>query len=443
MIKSIKHFLLLYITLSILVIYALISFVSYWVSKEELDELYDSNLQQVASAIAAQHLAIHDVTHLYSSNQVGTGVKIKGEEEFYVRVLGKDGTILYVSHPDATVPQPKLLGFSTQRFQAKQWRFYVVKAKEETIQVAQSLKLRKNTIKETAYSLIASQLMFIPVLVLLIFYAIRKALSPLSALSKEIKQRDSADFKPFIYDNVPAEVKPLVQSLNLFMGKVSFMVDVLKRFTSDAAHELRTPITALKLQLTVLEQSKSKLERESAIQSLKSGISRSEQLVSQLLTLARFEPDNQSRQAQSISMLELVKDSFQELLPLAHEKSIDIGLDKADDCELIAVHQEIKILVNNILDNAIRYTPNGGKVDVSVFNQLSQVVLEVKDSGPGIPKNDLERVFERFYRGENQNIPGSGLGLAIVKGIATRYKANIELSNLEPGLSVKVIFYKL
>ncbi len=440
--NSIKRFLLIYITLSILVIYGLISFASYWVSKEELDELYDANLQQVASAIAAQHLAIQDVTHLYRNNQVGSGAKIEAEEEFYVRVLAKDGAVLYVSHPEAKVPLPASLGLSTQRFQTKQWRFFVVKAKEETIQVAQSLRLRKNTIKETAYSLMASQLLFIPILVSLIFYAIRKALSPLSALSNEIKKRDSADLNPFADDNVPAEVKPLVQSLNLFMDKVSTMVYVLKRFTSDAAHELRTPITALKLQLTVLEQSKSKSERESAIQNLKSGINRSEQLVSQLLTLARLEPDNQSRQVQSINMLELVKESFQELLPLAQEKSIDIGLIKADHCEINAVQQEIKILINNILDNAIRYTPNGGKIDVSVVNQAGHVVLEVKDSGPGIPQNDQERVFERFYRGENQHISGSGLGLAIVKEIATRHGATVELSNLNPGLCFKVLFVR-
>lgn len=438
--NSIKRFLLIYITLSILVIYGLISFASYWVSKEELDELYDANLQQVASAIAAQHLAIQDVTHLYRNNQVGSGAKIEREEEFYVRVLAKDGAVLYVSHPEAKVPLPASLGLSTQRFQTKQWRFFVVKAKEETIQVAQSLRLRKNTIKETAYSLMASQLLFIPILVSLIFYAIRKALSPLSVLSNEIKKRDSADLNPFADDNVPAEVKPLVQSLNLFMDKVSTMVDVLKRFTSDAAHELRTPITALKLQLTVLEQSKSKSERESAIQNLKSGISRSEQLVSQLLTLARLEPDNQSRQVQSINLVELVKESFQELLPLAQDKSIDLGLNQADDCELIAVHQEIKILINNILDNAIRYTPNGGKVDVSVFKQSSHVILEVKDTGPGIPKNDIERVFERFYRGENQHISGSGLGLAIVREIAMQHGATIELSNQNPGLCFKAMF---
>lgn len=442
MIYSIKRFLLIYISLSILVIYALISFASYWVSKEELDELYDANLQQVANAIAAQHLAIQDITHLYKSALVGAGAPIEGEEEFFVRVLAKDASILYVSHPEAQVPLPTSLGFSTQKFKNKQWRFFVVTARGETIQVAQSLRLRKNTIKETAYSLMASQLLFIPVLVLLIFYAISKALFPLSVLSKEIQHRDSADLNPFVDDKLPVEIQPLVLSLNVFMGKVSFMVDVLKRFTSDAAHELRTPITALKLQLTVLEQSKSTLERESAIQNLKTGIHRSEQLVSQLLTLARLEPNNQSRQVQSLNILRLVKESFEELLPLSQIKSIDIGLIHAEACEINGVEQDIKVLINNVLDNAIRYTPSGGKVDVSLLNRTDGIIFEVSDSGPGIPQYDLERVFERFYRGENQHISGSGLGLAIVKEIAKVHGASIALSNLNPGLCFKVSFTK-
>jgi signal transduction histidine kinase len=437
---SIKRFLLIYITLATLVIYALISLASYWVSKVELDELYDTNLQQVATAIAAQHLAIQDTIHLYRNNQVGSGTKIEREEEFYVRVLARDGTVLYVSHPEVKVPLSSSLGLFTQISQGKQWRFFVVNAKEETIQVAQSLRLRKDTINETAYSLMASQLLFIPVLVLLIFFAISKALLPLSILTKEIQFRNSDDLNPFADDKVPSEIKPLVKSLNVFMCKVSFMVGVLKRFTSDAAHELRTPITALKLQLTVLEQAKSIFERESAIQNLKAGINRSEKLVSQLLTLARLEPGNQSRQIRSFDLLALVKESFEELLPLAQEKYIDLGLIKAEQCEVFGVQQEIKVMINNVLDNAIRYTPNGGKIDVSVFNQAGNIVLEVKDSGLGIPQNDIEHVFERFYRGENQNIAGSGLGLSIVKEIASQHSATIELSNLEPGLSFKVLF---
>lgn len=437
---SIKRFLLVYISLAVLVTYVLISMASYWISKEELDELYDANLQQVANAIAAQHLAIHDVTHLNNNNQLGPGARIEGEEEFYVRVLAEDGKALYISHPEAKVPLPSSIGWSTQKYKTKQWRFYVVKAKNETIQVAQSIRLRKNTIKETAISLMMSQLVFIPILVLLIFLAIRKALLPLLGLTKEIQHRQSNDLKPFEADNLPDEIKPLVQSLNVFMDKVSSMVSVLKRFTSDAAHELRTPITSLKLQLAVLEQSTSSDETDVAIQHLKSGINRSEQLVSQLLTLARLEPGNQTRQTAVVDLLRLIKECFEDLLPLAREKSIDLGLDKTDHYEIKGVQTEIKILMVNIIENAIRYTPVGGTIDVSLLNLNDKVVFEVKDTGSGIPDSDFDRVFERFYRGENQHIQGSGLGLSIVKEIADHHGASIELKNLNPGLSFRVYF---
>lgn len=439
---SIKRFLLFYITLAILVIYGLISYASYWVSKEELNELYDANLQQVASAIAAQHLAIEDVTHLYNNNQVGADLKIKSEEELYVRVLAKDGVALYVSHPEAKVPFPSVTGLYTQRYQKNQWRFFAIKVNQETIQVAQSLELRKKTIRDTAVNLMLSQLLFIPVLVILIFCAIKKALSPLVMLTAEIQHRDSLDLKPFVYDKVPTEIKPLVHSLNIFMGKVSTMVGVLKRFTSDAAHELRTPITALRLQLSLVEQAKSKIERELAIQNLKAGIVRSEKLVSQLLTLARLEPNNHIREVKPFNLLALVKESIQNLLPLAQDKSIDLGLSTSDEVVIIGVSHEIKVLIDNIFDNAIRYTPSHGKVDISVSADTDSILLEVNDTGPGIATDDFDRVFERFYRGENKGTSGSGLGLSIVKEIAAQHRARVEISNLHKGLSFKVYFYK-
>lgn len=439
---SIKRFLLIYITLAIVLIYALIGFTSYQMSKEELDELYDANLKQVASAITAQHLAMNDIPHLYNNNQFGTEINIQGEEQFYVRILDKNGTVLYHSHSALDVPLPTALGFSTLQTQDKKWRFFVVNAKQQTIQVAQLLNLRTNTIKEIAWSLITSQLLFIPVLVLLIFLTIRKALLPLSALSNQIQQRESNDLLPFNIEKTPLEIKPLVQSLNVFMEKVSTMVSVLKRFTTDAAHELRTPITALKLQLTLIEQANTQQERAFAIKNMKNGIARSEQLVSQLLTLARIEPNNQTRDIKPFNLLSLAKDSIAELLPLAQEKNIDLGLITSDEIEVLGVLHELKILISNLIDNAIRYTPNNGRIDIAVFSNATNIIFQVADTGPGIPDEEIERVFERFYRGENNNISGSGLGLSIVNEIAIQHHAKVELINLNPGLSFKVIFTK-
>ena len=444
---SIKRFLFTYITIAVLVTYALLSLASYLVSQEELNELYDATLEQVASAIVAQHLAIDDSSHLYNNNKTGLDTnigdfKIDSEEEFYVRILANDDTVLYVSHPGVNVPLTSSLGLSTQQHQDTQWRIFSTKANQETIQVAQPIKFRKMTIKETAFSLMGSQLLFIPVLVILIFIAIKKALSPLATLSSDIQKRHSHDLKPFSEDEMPVEMKPLVHSLNTFMHRVSDMVSVLKRFTADAAHELRTPITALRIQLNLIEQAKSASEREQAINTLKGGIERSEQLISQLLTLARTEPNSQSREVKSINLLSLIKECIEGLLPQAYEKFIDLGLQPSEELKVIGVRHEIKVLINNIMENAIRYTPNHGKIDISLFSNAEDIVLEIKDNGPGIPNDDFERVFERFYRGENLNVNGSGLGLSIVREIATQHDARIELLNLNPGFSFRVYFIR-
>ncbi|WP_020167333.1 MULTISPECIES: ATP-binding protein [Methylotenera] len=449
MTHSIKRFLFVNITLAIIVIYALISVVSYMTSKSELDELYDANLEQVANTIAARHVtlrdtATNDVDAQKDKNTLGAGGKIQREQEFYVRIIDNQDHILYVSHAKEKVPATAMEGFSTQAYKNKKWRLFTIKVNEETIQVAQSLKLRNATITETALSLLAPQLLFIPVLVLIIFFAIKKALTPLTTLSQAIQSRQSIDLQPFSQDKTPAEIKPLVHALNLFMVRVSDMIGVLKRFTSDAAHELRTPITALKLQLTLIEQAKNKSERDQAIDALRGGIDRSEQLVSQLLTLAKIEPNSQIRELETIDLLKLVKESIGELLPLALAKSIDVGLITSNAAYIHAVRHEIKILINNIIDNAIRYSPINAKVDISVIQKNEQVILEINDSGEGIFTEDFERVFERFYRGQNKDAKGSGLGLSIVKEIADQHDAKIVIKNLNSGLnrgfSFSVIF---
>lgn len=443
--NSIKRFLLFYITLFIVIIYGLISVVSYNISQDELGELYDANLQQVAEVIATRNLATLSPKPLDISNpakEETANKEITSEEEFYVRVLNKQGQILYVSHPAAVMPTPSSLGFSDHRLASRKWRFYTTQSGNETIQVAQSLNLRKSTIKETALNLMSSQLLFLPVLVVIVFIAIRKALDPLAHLSEVIKNRQSTELAPFTLTKMPTEVRPLVDALNMFMGKVSDMVGVMKRFTSDAAHELRTPITALKLQLAIIEQAKTPNERDQAIDQFRKGINRAEQLVSQLLTLARIEPDHQTKTLVSIDLSSLTKDSIEELLPLALAKRIDLGLNTSLIPLITGVRNEVKIMINNIIDNAIRYTPEHGKIDISIYAHDRQITLEVSDTGPGIADEDKAYVFERFYRGKNKDTVGSGLGLSIVKEIADRHHAKIETINLNSGLCFKIHFLK-
>lgn len=435
---SIKRFLVLSITCAVLVVYAVITAVSYFISKDELDELYDAHLKQVAEVIAAQPLTGSNADSL---SNLPTK-PIQNEEVFYIRLTDQDNQSLYVSHPKLQLSLTASPGFSTQLVGQQQWRVYTHALPQANVLVAQLLKGREVTIRETALSLVFSQLVFIPLLVLVILAVIHRALKPITQLSNQIQQRESNDLTPLNLQDTPSELVPLVQAINGFMAKVGAMVDTLKQFTADAAHELRTPITALKLQHTLITQAENTEERESAINNLAKGISRSEKIVAQLLTLARMSAPNHAQPVETIALMPVIKVVIESLLPLAQAKHIDLGLNSTVDYVISGVPEQIHLMVHNILENAIRYTPENGKIDLAISASDHSIIFEVKDTGPGIAEAELNRVFERFYRGTSKDQAGSGLGLAIVKNIANLHHARIELANLHPGLCFRVYFNK-
>lgn len=435
---SIKRFLVISITCAVLLVYAVITAVSYMISKDELDELYDAHLRQVAEIIASQPLKLTNNTHPSITQEKS----IQNEEVFYIRLLGQDETTLYASHPKEQIKLTTALGFSNQQANNQEWRVYTVQSQDIKIQVAQLLAGREVTIKETALSLVFSQLLFIPLLVMVILMVIHRALRPITQLSNAIQLRDSDDLTPLNMPKTPTELMPFVQAFNGFMNKVSTMVATLKQFTADAAHELRTPITALKLQHALISKADSDQERNNAIRSLDQGIARSERIVTQLLTLARMSAPDPKQSAEPIPLVPIIKTVIESLLPLAQAKNIYLSLNSAVDYTVVGVTEQIHLMIHNILENAIRYTPEKGNVGIAISSSDAHIILEIKDSGPGIPSDDLTRVFERFYRSASKDTNGSGLGLAIVKNIATLHDARIELANLNPGLCFRIYFNK-
>jgi two-component system OmpR family sensor kinase len=227
---------------------------------------------------------------------------------------------------------------------------------------------------------------------------------------------------------------------NGLLERLEKALSAQRAFVADAAHELRTPMAALQLQAQLVERAQSDDEREAALGDLKAGIQRSGRLVQQLLTIARQEPDYGPKPFRHLILAELVKQIVTDYGGLANAKSIDLGVSEADDAAVIfGDPDDLRTLISNLVDNALRYTPNEGKVDVSVRTDGGYPTLEVSDTGPGIPEHELIRVFDRFYRGERASESGTGLGLAIVKAIADRHGAVIELCNGR-GLSVGVKF---
>jgi two-component system OmpR family sensor kinase len=261
---------------------------------------------------------------------------------------------------------------------------------------------------------------------------------------KQLASRQADDLSAVSDAGLPDEVRPLVQELNLLFGRVRTAFDTQQNFVADAAHELRTPLAALKLQVQSLERSDSRADsleaRKLAISRLSAGIERATRLVEQLLVLARQEAS--AAPHQPVVLADLARRAVADLIGVAQTKHIDLGLQRADGGEVEGQPEALMILLRNLVDNAIKYTPAGGTVDVSVEAEQGRLSVTVEDSGPGIPAEERERVFDRFYRVPGSEAAGSGLGLAIIKAIAERHGATLTLGESQRlgGLAATVRF---
>jgi two-component system OmpR family sensor kinase len=243
-------------------------------------------------------------------------------------------------------------------------------------------------------------------------------------------------------NDLPDEVRPLVQELNLLFGRVRTAFEAQQHFVADAAHELRSPLAALKLQALSLDRAEDAHARAVAIGRLTAGIERATRLVEQLLVLARQESGGAEQKFDSVNLADLAKRTMGDMVGAAQARHIDLGLVHVDEASVAGQGDALLILLRNLIDNAIKYTPAGGSVDVEVRQTERGPVLCVEDSGPGISPEERERVFSRFYRVPGSSAGGSGLGLAIIKAIAERHGATLALEQSERlgGLKVKVEF---
>ncbi len=363
---------------------------------------------------------------------------------FVVQVWTIDGQRIYLSPAHAVLPNFTTIGFSTVKTSEGRWRAYAVESPTRVIQVAQLMSVRRHQAIQLAIRTLLPFALAVPVLVLLVWFAVGHALQPLQRLASSVKARRVGALEPLSSERLPEEVQPLVSALNDLLARLTVALDRERAFMADAAHELRTPLAALHLQLGALERAGSDGERAEAMSKLSEGVQRSIRLVGQMLSLARQEPRAEPAHIR-IALDELARDVVAELVPLADARGIDLGISEALPAFVQGDREALATLIRNLVDNAVRYTPSGGRVDVSVERSgatPSQVLLKVTDNGPGIAPEERARVFDRFYRRPGTAAPGSGLGLAIVKAIADSHGARIELGEGEGGrgLSVSVVF---
>jgi len=429
---SIRRRLLLWLLSSVLAGGLAAASVVFFQARAEVDEIFDYQLRQLA-------LTLRDRTYL--TQQLGEA--LQGEEAYdvVIQVWGPDGTLLYASRRETIVPGPVRLGFGEADTRDGRWRVFAIQQRGLTIQVAQPTSVREQLAFAAAWRTLIPFLVALPLMGLLIWRLVGRELRTLETTAVAVAKRTPESLEPISTRSVPQEIQPLVAALNDLLSRLSGALSQQRRFIADAAHELRTPLTALILQLQLAERATDPAEHEKALATLREGIARAVRLVEQLLALARQDPEAPIRSPAPVDLAELAKSAADFHAAAADAHGLTLRAEAAAPVVVQGEREALRTLIDNLVDNAIRYTPQG-TVTIRAAHEGATALLEVIDTGPGVPAAERERVFDRFYRGERAAATGSGLGLAIVRAIADRHGARVELLDSQPGtgLRVRVVF---
>jgi two-component system OmpR family sensor kinase/two-component system sensor histidine kinase QseC len=422
--------------LVLLTSFGLISAVaSYFIAGMEADEFFDNQLRQIA-------LYIWDAPDGYRPDNI-VAPSHDLEDDFLIQVWDKNGGLLVSSNTAIPMPRGVATGYANAVVAGIDWRVYTQVEPARTVQVAQQMEEREETAAQASLNAIIPIALLIPLSWLVLNWIVDRIIGRLDRVAVDIAARDAESTAPIPTVAAPVEILPLITAMNDLVLRLQAALHQQRRFVADAAHELRTPLTAISLQVgNLMAAIGAEGKYAQRIADLQAGSARASALVGQLLRLARVESGAASPEKQSVALLPLVIESLERFAPLAEHRSVDLGLDQNADAVVEGVEDEIRVLVDNLLDNAIRYTPDSGTVDVILRARESVPTLEVRDTGPGIPDASLTRVFERFYRASSADIDGSGLGLAIAKAAADRNHVRLTLTNRtdRSGLSATLVF---
>jgi len=422
---SIRRTLLVWLLAGLLGIGVLASGATYLAARNEAGALLDQQLRQLAYSTRIDDLVRgRQPDFTLRGDTPGLGVT-----EIVTQIWDRDGVLVYWSQPGMGLPVPATEGYSTVHHDGRDWRVYTLVHGRHALQVAQSQDQRDAAATQTALRTLAPFVAFIPLFGLLIWVAVSRGLAPLATMSQAVAKRRPDAMAPLAERGLPEELQPLAANLNALLARLDAALEAQRRFTADAAHELRTPLTALKLQLDMARRAADGPDLDSAHADLEAGVARASHLVDQLLTLARVEPEALAAGAVECDLLDIAREAIVARAPLAAAKDIDLGIARGVPARVRGDAPSLAILMSNLIDNALRYTPAHGRVDVSVDTEGSQAVLTVADTGPGIPAVERERVFDRFYRSSEAAAAGSGLGLSIVRRIADAHQASISLDS--------------
>ena len=400
--------------------------VTYFMYGNMVSFFMDSQLRLFADSHAVASGAAPSLRRLTEHNVVHKG-------DMLVQIWDRSHRLVATSYPDLDLQRQPAQGFSDVTIGRTRWRVYTMQSPDRTVQSAQSLAFRRHLVKTQALQVALPVLLMIPISGVFLWFGMRPAVRRLELISRAAAQQHEHRLTELPAEHAPCEIRTLVLAVNTLLARLRNAFSAQRRFVQDAAHELRTPITAMSLQLENLKSRMPDAASAEQLAQLEAGLARTKRLVEQLLRLARQESPRPADPPVAIQLDALLKSSIADFMPLADRRNIDLGYAADIDATVHANEDELRSLVHNLLDNALRYTPPGGIVDVTLHRDTGVVTAEIADNGAGIPAELLPRVFDRFFRIEGVETEGSGLGLAIAKNAAERNRVGLELINRVDG----------
>ena len=407
--------------LAVLAFAALQAAVTYRTARAETEALFDAQMQRIALSLSGSLGA-------GALSDDAPAAETPAAREMIIQIWRADGVMLYRSPQGRLLPPQTAIGFSDTVAGGEPYRIYALRTATQVVQVAQQTEARGRMAGQLALRAVLPVALLAPVLMLIVWWVVGRAIGPIERVRRQVAARRPDDLAPLPTAGLPAEVRPLVGEMNGLLTRLSDAWDALTHFTADAAHELRSPLAALRLQAQSLQRAPDDATRAIATERLLAGIDRATRLVEQLLALARQEGAGEGAERVSLDLTALARNALADAEPEAARHAIALTLDAPTaHVVLRADEAALAVLLRNLLGNALRHTPPGGQVRVGVREEASVIDLTVEDSGPGIAPDERARVLDRFYRVPGTPGHGSGLGLAIVRAIAERHGAALTL----------------
>ena len=407
--------------LAVLAFAALQAAVTYRTARAETEALFDAQMQRIALSLSGSLGA-------GALSDDAPAAETPAAREMIIQIWRADGVMLYRSPQGRLLPPQTAIGFSDTVAGGEPYRIYALRTATQVVQVAQQTEARGRMAGQLALRAVLPVALLAPVLMLIVWWVVGRAIGPIERVRRQVAARRPDDLAPLPTAGLPAEVRPLVGEMNGLLTRLSAAWDALTHFTADAAHELRSPLAALRLQAQSLQRAPDDATRAIATERLLAGIDRATRLVEQLLALARQEGAGEGAELVSLDLTALARNALADAEPEAARHAIALTLDAPTaHVVLRADEAALAVLLRNLLGNALRHTPPRGQVRVGVREEASVIDLTVEDSGPGIAPDERARVLDRFYRVPGTPGHGSGLGLAIVRAIAERHGAALTL----------------